>query len=833
MMKGWQFCLATALSSCLLAGVAAPAMAQSGSDRSDSGAEATADIIVTARRSEERLQDVPISITVLSQEDIAKRNIVSTADLGSYVPSLSVNNQFGPEKSSFVIRGFTQAYHTAPTVGVYFGDVIAPRALGPTTSGNGSGVGSMFDLQNLQVLKGPQGTLFGRNTTGGAILLVPTKPTDSLEGYVEGSAGAYNLRRIQAVLNVPLSDTFRARLGVDRNKRDGYLDNHSGVGPDHLRDTNYIAARLSVVADLTPDLENYIIASYSRTKTNGDVPKFAACNQSAANQFLQTFNPAYFLPFASCAQIARQEARGDGMWDVESNHPDPRQQVNQWQVINTTTWRASDTLTVKNIASYAEYREWAAFSLWGDNLLIPPGFPGAGHLASKTISMYTGNKGPTTAQSTFTEELQLQGGSSDGKINWQAGAYLEISKPLAWNSQLVEIFISCSDVKHNVCTPTDTGSISDASSKDYFNNKGLYAQGTYKFTDQLSLTGGFRYTMDRQRDKAQLLNVAFPTALQGAALYICQNRLLHHGSGGFGEPLIVPNSNNCNQTIKIKSNRPTWLIDLDYKPGDDILLYAKWARGYRMGAITNNSIGFETVTPETVDTYELGAKTSFRGPVPGYFNIAAFYNNFRDQQLTVNSVIKPEWLGIIPPAAPNVNAGKSRMWGVEIDAAVRPFEGLSIDIGYTYLNTKLQEFTAPPLPIYYSQLYSATDIGGALPLSPRNRVTVTGSYTLPLDESIGRISFGATFTHTDANAATSQQASPLLYKIKASDLLNLNVDWHSVMGLPVDAAFFMTNVTNEARIVFPTQSWGTFGGDGGHVNEPRMWGVRLKYRFGS
>ena len=333
-MRKRQFGLATALSTAFVAGLSTPALAQGAAQASGEG---MGDIIVTARRSEERLQDVPISITVLSQDDISRRNITSTADLGNYVPSLSVNSQFGPEKSSFVIRGFTQAYHTAPTVGVYFADVIAPRALGPTTSGNGAGVGSMFDLQNVQVLKGPQGTLFGRNTTGGAILLVPTKPTDKLEGYVEGSVGNYDLRRVEAVLNVPLSDTFRMRLGIDRNRRDGYLVNHSGVGPDRFRDTNYFAARLSIVADLTPDLENYTIASYSRTKTNGDVPKLAVCNQAAANQFLQTFNTAFFLPFVSCAQVARQQARGDGLWDVEINNPDPHQQVNPWHAINTNT----------------------------------------------------------------------------------------------------------------------------------------------------------------------------------------------------------------------------------------------------------------------------------------------------------------------------------------------------------------------------------------------------------------------------------------------------------------------------------------------------------------
>jgi len=111
----------------LAAAYATPGLAQAG----QSGDEASAsEIIVTARRSEERLQDVPISITVMNQQQLSERNIVSTADLGTYVPSLAVNSQFGPEKSSFVIRGFTQEYHTAPTVGVYFADVIAPRALG-------------------------------------------------------------------------------------------------------------------------------------------------------------------------------------------------------------------------------------------------------------------------------------------------------------------------------------------------------------------------------------------------------------------------------------------------------------------------------------------------------------------------------------------------------------------------------------------------------------------------------------------------------------------------------------------------------------------------------
>ena len=861
-MRKIQLIAATALSTALLGGLATPAFAQSGAGSNSAANEASGDIIVTARRSEERLQDVPISITVLSQETLSKRNIISSVDLSTYVPSLAVNQQFGPEKASFVIRGFTQEYHTAPTVGVYFADVIAPRALGPTTSGNGAGVGSIFDLQNVQVLKGPQGTLFGRNTTGGAILLVPAKPKDKFEGYIEGSMGGYNMHRVEAVLNVPLSDSLRVRGGIDWNQRDGYVVNHSGVGPDRYRDTNYIAARFSVVADLSPDLENYTIGSYSHSNTKGEVPKISYCNQAAANLFpsqaLQ-FNFNNFLPYLTCAQIARQSARGDGLWDIETNNPRPREEIEQWGVINTTTWKASDNLTVKNILSYAEYREYANFSLWGDNFLIPPGTPFAGvflppvgAVGSKTIVLQEGLKGPTSAQWTLTEELQFQGEAAEGRLKWQAGAYLEVAKPLAWNSQLVEIFINCTSVQLNLCSPSDTGSISDSSSKDWFNNKGLYAQATYKLTDQFSVTGGIRYTWDRLRDDAQLLNINFPTPFStrfpgapvGVPIYTCQNRLRYNIGGDISKPLIVPNSDNCNQSITIQSSRPTWLLDIDYKPNNDLLIYAKWSRGYRAGSITNNSIGIETSAPEKVDSFEIGAKSSFRGAMPGYFNIAAFYNNLTNQQLATNTVINPgaanggtgstDFRGIIPPAAPVVNAGKSRIWGVEVDAAVSPFEGFKLDVGYTYLNTRLISFTTPPAPIYYLSLSPATAVGGPLPLSPKNRITLSASYTLPLADDVGKVTFGATFSHTDANQARSPGVTGPNdgYLIKASNHLNLNANWDSVFGRPIDLAFFMTNVTNEGLLLFPTGGYFIFGGDGGHSNEPRMFGFRMKYRFG-
>ncbi len=136
------------------------------------------EVVVTARRTEEAVQTVPISMTVFNQEMLSERNVTSAADLVNYTPSLNVDSRFGSDNASFSIRGFTQDLRTTPSVAVYFADVVAPRGGGSVTAGDGAGPGSFFDLQNVQVLKGPQGTLFGRNTTGGAIQIVPQEPTN-------------------------------------------------------------------------------------------------------------------------------------------------------------------------------------------------------------------------------------------------------------------------------------------------------------------------------------------------------------------------------------------------------------------------------------------------------------------------------------------------------------------------------------------------------------------------------------------------------------------------------------------------------------------------------
>ncbi len=847
--------------------LSSPALAQ---EAEEGASTAAGDIIVTARRVEERLQDVPISITVMDSRQLSNRNITIATDLATYTPSLSSNERYGPEKASFSLRGFNQDQSTAPTVGVYFAEVVGARAQGGTTSGNSVGAGAFMDLANVQVLKGPQGTLFGRNTTGGAILLTPQKPTGDLEGFVEGSVGNYDMRRVQGAINLPLAETFKVRIAADRMKRDGFMNNLSGVGPSAYNDRNYFAARLSIVADLTPDLENYTIFHYSNSDTNGFTSRIIGYDPSA------TTGTGGLTGLAARDQIARQNARGDSLYDVESAVLNPFLKLKQWGAINTTTWRASDTLTVKNIISYAQFQEKAAFDLYASNFRYPAGFqmstinpqlpfnPAAG-TPFKYIELDIAPGQANSDQSTFTEELQLQGGTVDGKLNYVIGGYLEFSRPLGYSAGRTASFFNCTDPSLIQCTNTVfIGSISESRTKLNFDNHGVFAQATYRFTDQLSLTGGFRYTFDKitgftastraSLPNAQNIGSSFIDEASGVRIVRVCTDTFRHNLGNIQDPLV------CRTDLTNKSNKPTWLLGLDYKPTPDVLLYAKYARGYRQGGINFTNPGVETWGPESLDSFEVGTKTSFRGAVSGYFNLSAFYNKLNDMQVFAGLV---SGQANVSGGAAIVNAGKARSYGIEADVSITVFDSLRFDLGYTYLNTKVQQIASPAdlLPLLvgtpFISINPSVRQGSEFTLAPKHKLTGTATYTLPLDESIGQLSVSGTLLFQSRQIAnggmpascgpiqTAATTSPLvptswcqaatnrpLGVLPKRTLINLNVNWDNVAGLPIDAALFVTNLTKKTYFVNTGGGFSSARFADVQLGEPRMIGVRLKYRFG-
>ncbi len=836
---------------------------------------------------------MPISITVFNQEQLDKRNILSGNDLAAYTPSLAVNTRFGSDYASFSLRGFFQENRTTASVAAYFADVVAPRGGGSTQGGDGAGPGSFFDLQNVQVLKGPQGTLFGRNTTGGAILLVPRKPTDKVEGYLEGGLGNYNLRRGQGVINLPLSEHIRFRAGADWQERDGYLKNISGIGPKDFANSKYFAARASLVIDVSPDIENYTVFSYANSTPNGSIPKITNCYENAVAGVALTA-PGGLPPNVGgirVGQLACQQlARVNIGWNVvENSLTNPQQHHRQWQAINTTTWKVSDNLTIKNIVSYSELKDRQRVDLFGARYTLPatvgfvvtnPAAPNFGatstlDLAALGLSSFIGQSfgfvaidsipgSFSNAQSTFSEELQFQGDSADGRLKWQAGGYFEKSSPLGLAGNLTPTLLDCTAgalqcidyvgtiLKARAGLPlTSTlvgvGSMNYQGAETTFRNIGLYAQADYDLTDQLTFTAGFRYTWDKTTTIADRATFRFfsPNVPTGT----CTNPVVRPASNPLPSvsatdlcrvpQTAVPDFNFTAEQI---SKAPTWLIGFDYKPVEDVMLYTKWSRGYRQGA--TQPFGPDGLPPfkqEKVDTYEVGAKTAFRGAVSGTFNIAGFYNDFRNYQISA-SYAAPRITG----SAPNtgvVNAPKARIYGFEAEAVIIPAQGLRLQAAYAYLNSKILGLdTLPEVPAFFPGRH-LTAVGFELPYTPRHKFTLDASYTLPLDESIGEITLGTTYSYISrqfyqgpSTAAAAAFLGPApqseIYNIPGYGLWNLNATWNKIAGSDVDLAFFMTNVANK-HYYLARNLQATSGFVSHYVAEPRMLGFKLRYSFGN
>lgn len=802
-----------------------------------SGSDELTEIIVTARRTEERLQDVPISITVFNQQQLSNRNVISAQDLAAYTPSLSVDTNFGSQNSSFAIRGFVQDTGTAPSVGVFFADVIAPRAASNgLPGGDGAGPGSFFDLENVQILKGPQGTLFGRNTTGGDILLVPKKPTSELSGYVEGGVGNYKDGNFQAVGNVPINDNLRVRAGVIHESREGYLHSNSGIGPNNFDDVNYTAFRLSVVADILPNLENYTIGTYSSANTHGDIGKLIASGPPASS----------FFPFFADAAKAQLVNQGSGFYDIQQDLQNPYSRLEQWQAINTTTWKTSDNLTIKNIASYAQLRDSLNNGLFATDFSVVGGALNGVPFSFAASEPLPGSE--TASEHTVTEELQFQGTALNERLTWQGGGYFELALPAGIVGSQSPVSAHCIDSRNFNCSdvlgsalgselglplgvgilPVGAENLTIGTTK--YRDFAFYTQETYKFTDQFKLTAGARWSNDHEETQTIQKTYHFK--------YYPAFGLVPDSTGNPNPKCTDANAvlPTCQVNYSETTHAPTWLIDLDYTPIQDLLVYAKYARGYREGTIAPTAPPpLNVIEPEKVDSYEIGEKFSFHGPVSGTANLTAFYNDFRNQQVQVGYNAS-QTSGLGPFAAP-ANVGKSRIWGVEADASLRLFAGMRLDVGYTYLNTEIRQVQIPVLPATSPYFISGNQhAGDPLPLSPRNKVSVTPSYTLPLPDTLGEMTFGATFTHTDRQLVNydDRNDGPIfasLSFIGSTDLLNLNFNWNSIMNKPVDVTAFATNVTGKQYYTYVAGLAGGTAFETASIGAPCFVGVRLRLRF--
>ncbi len=342
-----------------------------------------------------------------------------------------------------------------------------------------------------------------------------------------------------------------------------------------------------------------------------------------------------------------------------------------------------------------------------------------------------------------------------------------------------------------------------------YENKAVYAQGTWEFNHEWSVTAGLRYIDDETKGETNESVYYFPGSV----------------FGGFFPP--DPNlTSNQRRTPSTSSEEPTWTIGVDYTPSRDMLLHGKYTRGYRQGSVNLASIPeWDTHGPEQVDTYEIGAKTAFEGRFPGTFNIAAFYNDFQDQQVQFG-YLRDNGVG----TTSILNAGESTIWGVEMDGNIQLTDNLNLTASYAYLDTEVEklDLPQPPYPDGVA-VFSGTTTAEGEPLSfaPEHSLVLGANYRLPVDPQLGDMVASATYVYNDEMQAVSEDTSPLA-TLSSYELVNFN--WNSIAGGPMDMALFVTNAFDEEYETYLTGNW-VSGLEVGRVGKPRMYGMRLKYNF--
>ena len=431
----------------------------------DAGKRAIEEVVVTARRREENIQTVPIAISALSQEELTRANVNSLQDLQHLVPSLETTG-YGMSQVVTLRGQGVNGLTGLPAVVPYLNEIPLPS----TPAGQSiSGAGLYYDLENVQVLKGPQGTLFGRNTTGGAILFQPKRPGNAFESHVQVGYGNHDNREFDAALNVPVvPDVLLVRVAASGQKRDGYTrslgDPLHANGRD-LGDIEGAAQRLSIRFKPTAAIQNDLVVDHSHYESNGEAELLTQVNPNGLTNAI----------FPQAALLTQQQALG-----VRTQVPTSGvalQDSKLFSVADVLEIRASDNVTFRNIAGYLRYKKNAVDDR--DGTILP------------ILDIV---RDPARAVQ-YTEEAQIQGESLGSKLTWIAGGFYLLDTLGDFDESRFTVF---------------GGSLGSSSRNEYESIAG-YAQATYDLSsllDALKVTGGLRYTWDDKKAQSRAAGCA-------------------------------------------------------------------------------------------------------------------------------------------------------------------------------------------------------------------------------------------------------------------------------------------------------------------------------------
>lgn len=650
--QGWKFCPTSlaflAAGGSLLAWVPAHAqeVAVSEGNPTADGAASNGlnEIIVTARRSPEYLQQVPVSVVAITEEELESRSITNLRSLQNFVPNLTLaaSQNVGEAAGNAFIRGIGQedfAIGAEPGVGFYVDGVYFGRATGTLMN--------LTDIARIEVLRGPQGTLFGKNTIGGAINLISVMPQPDWEGRFSLIVGNDHRVELRGVLNAPLSEDVFVRLSAGLVSRGGYLRrlpapialgplgqaSHAPIDSEPEGDDRSQAVRLQLrwlVSDtFTADLS---LDGSRKRNTQGAT-------------HIDAIDPRFGV-FRQLNRLIR-EGKLPGS-EITGDFP-----------------------PVSLLESYATGRNLANQDLWGVSTVLAKDF---GSSTLKFIGAYRGLRSHTGSdldglyfsifesdiiveQRQFSGELQLTG--TAGALSYVAGLYLfgERSKILPSTGIMNEVLYTCGCFYTADNLPQFTDSRRSLGSDSYAG----YAQGTYKPIDRLGLTLGVRYSHEKK-------------AIDGKAFRLDAN--------------LQP----TNMILGTGTNRNTWnsftyRVGTEYQASANLMAYGSIAQGFKSGGFNSRTatdlpnLGFAVFKPETALTYELGLRSEWLNRRLR-LNFTLFHTDYENIQLRQQTIVAGTATTLIE------NAARARIRGAEVELTAIPTEGLTLNAVYGHLDPR-------------------------------------------------------------------------------------------------------------------------------------------------
>jgi iron complex outermembrane receptor protein len=747
------------------------------------------EIVVTARRRDEDLERVPVAIAAIGHEDLAQRTIQSQNDLQSAVPGLTVRESQTENQLNFSLRGQSIDTYSgsSPAVLPYFDDFQFTTL----------SAASIYDLDSVQVLKGPQGTLFGRNATGGAVLYTTAKPQNELGGFVTIRGGNYDLGEILGAVDVPIvDDKVLLRVAFDVEHRGGYVRNiydGSDLGKQERQ-----SGRVTLVVKPTDDIASTTVFQYNHSGGNNvGATLYSAypCGATHNGVALVTtgtclFSPALDstvgVPGAWAAYLAAhpkvptqglypyaQVARSIGPWVVDTD-AESRHYSRDFFVTNTTTFAVGHDMTIKNIVGYGESKT--------RDLSDVDGGP-YGIISLDSIN--DGLSGQATDNRQGSEEIQLLGKAFEEKLDYILGAFYsrQSDSTLDSNSYIYLqpiIEPSPGNYRWNIIDKSEA----------------VFAQGTYDLqnlthVDGLKGTAGIRYTWE------QVSIQQLPGAVES------------------GKP-------DENESF----SNPSWTVGLEYQINPNLLVYLENRGSWRTGGYAGASPavaataagGGNEFLPEKTHDVELGTKVqgSLFGML-GRLNVAV-YNQWvteiqRSTIVTIDGV----------SSAVTSNVPSATISGAEIDAVLDPTRWLSMGANMAFTDAR---YTNGNVSLFGEALSY-----GPFADAPRWSGSVFARVEITPLERFGKMSVRADvysqskdyFSNLD-NTVIPESSLP------SYTTLNLRYDWQ-VVNSKLTLSAFAKNVLDRKYYVGGLAFGNSFGFNDAVAGEPLMYGAEATYRF--